>query len=47
MTQKDAFNHKNYLDVNELLKDKEMDERWEGVDYDSPLMKARKRIINN
>jgi len=24
-----------------------MDERWEGVDYDSPLMKARKRIINN
>lgn len=47
INQREIFQHENYLDVTELIKEREMLERWEGLDSSSPLMRARKRILYN
>lgn len=47
ISQREIFQHENYLDVTELIKEREIQERWEGLDSSSPLMKARKRILYN
>lgn len=43
LSQKDVFQHENFVDVKELVKEREIRERYEL--NDSPLMKARQRIM--
>ena len=47
LTQRDVFHHENFLNINDLIKERELLEKWEGLDEGSPLMKARKRLISN
>jgi hypothetical protein len=42
LTQRDVYFHQNILDVNELIKDREVAERLEGAEQDSPIAKAYK-----
>lgn len=46
LTQADLFHHKNHVDVNELIKDREEAQRYEGLDSSSPIMLARKKLMN-
>lgn len=45
--QREIFHHENYLDVTELIREREMMDKLEGLDSSSPLMRAHKRITAN
>jgi hypothetical protein len=42
-----VFQHENFLDVKELIKERQIIDKYEGIHSESPLIRARKRIITN
>ena len=38
------FQHDNLVDVKEMVKERQILEKYEGVDTESPLFKARRRV---
>jgi len=45
LNQKEVFQHENYLDVRQLVKEREILEKYEQYnDSESPIIRARKRL---
>lgn len=45
LNQYDVFHHENYLDVNKLIADREMEEKYSMTDQESPIAKIRLRLM--
>lgn len=45
LNQYDVFHHENYLDVNKLIADREMEEKYSMADQESPIAKIRMRLM--
>jgi hypothetical protein len=45
LNQYDVFHHENYLDVNKLISDREMEEKYSMADQESPIAKIRLRLM--
>jgi len=45
LNQFDVFHHENYLDVNKMITDREMHEKYSMVDPESPIAKIRLRLM--
>jgi len=45
LTQFDVFHHENYLDVNKMIADRQMVEKYSMADQESPIAKIRLRLM--